>query len=124
MEKSNPRVIDDDKGQVTVSLYGKELRGWSYADDAERRQKMLAAREYVEGWCDGGDAKTKRLKEQIDTRLNNVFCEMKDGYDDSIVGFIEAWDIVRGIFVDTEPPRRVQGANIAPSDDAEFGCKP
>lgn len=25
----------------------------SYANDTERRQKMLAARKYVEGWCDG-----------------------------------------------------------------------
>lgn len=50
---ANPRVIDDDAGEITVSLNGKELRGWSYKDDGERRTKMLAAREYVEGWCDG-----------------------------------------------------------------------
>lgn len=48
-----PRVNDDDNGSITVALNGKELRGWSYKDDAERRTKMLAAREYVEGWCDG-----------------------------------------------------------------------
>lgn len=56
---TNPlRVIDNDKGEITVSLISpagkaKELRGWSYASDNERRIKMLAAREYVEGWCDG-----------------------------------------------------------------------
>lgn len=93
----NPRVIDNDKGEITVSLHGKELRGWSYADDAERRTKMLAAREYVEGWCDGRDAKTNHLKDRIDTRLNDVLCEMKAGYDDSIVGFNEAWEEVRKI---------------------------
>ncbi len=38
------------------------------------------------------------LKEQIDARLNDHLCEMKEGYDDSIVGFNEAWDIVREIF--------------------------
>lgn len=48
----NPRVIDDDDGEITVVLGGRELRGWSYADDAERRTKMLCAREYVEGWYD------------------------------------------------------------------------
>lgn len=40
----------------------------------------------------------KRLKDRIDTRLNNVLCEMKEGYDDSIVGFNEAWDIVHKAF--------------------------
>ena len=49
----NPRVIDNDKDEITVSLNGEDLRGWSYASDTERRQKMLQAREYVEGWCDG-----------------------------------------------------------------------
>lgn len=52
-----PRVTDNDSGEIAVSLDGKELRGWSYKDDAERRAKMLAAREYVEGWCDGRDAR-------------------------------------------------------------------
>jgi len=51
-----PRVIDFDDGEISVRLDGKELRGWSYKDDAERRTKMLAAREYVEGWCDGRSA--------------------------------------------------------------------
>jgi hypothetical protein len=40
----------------------------------------------------------ERLKDRIDTRLNNCLCEMKEGYDDSIVGFNEAWDIVRAVF--------------------------
>ena len=56
---ANPRVTDNDAGEITVSLDGKELRGWSYADDGERRQKMLQAREYVEGWCDGRDHKAE-----------------------------------------------------------------
>lgn len=54
---AQPRVTDDDKDSITVTFNGKELRGWSYKDDAERRTKMLAAREYVEGWCDGRDAR-------------------------------------------------------------------
>jgi hypothetical protein len=51
------RLTDNDAGEISVTLDGKELRGWSYKDDTERRTKMLAAREYVEGWCDGRDIK-------------------------------------------------------------------
>lgn len=40
----------------------------------------------------------ERLKDKIDTQLNNCLCEMKEGYDDSITGFNEAWDIIRKIF--------------------------
>lgn len=54
-EKMQPRVIDNDKDEITVARDGKELRGWSYSNDAERRQKMVQAHEYVEGWCDGRD---------------------------------------------------------------------
>lgn len=53
--KENPRVTDNDAGEITVTLDGKELRGWSYANDNERRIKMMFAREYVEGFCDGRD---------------------------------------------------------------------
>ncbi len=56
-KKATPRVSDDDKDAITVSLDGRELRGWSYANEEARRQKMLQAREYVEGWCDGREAR-------------------------------------------------------------------
>jgi len=89
-----PRVIDNDQGEISVSLNGHEIRGWSYKSDDERRAKMLCAREYVEGWCEA----LAHVKSTADHRLNNVLCEMKKGYDDSIVGFNEAWDIVRNAF--------------------------
>lgn len=44
-----------------------------------------------------------RLREKISTRLNNYLCEMKPDYDDSIVGFNEAWDIVRKTFAESLP---------------------
>jgi hypothetical protein len=50
---NHPRVIDFDDGGISVRLDGKDLRVWEYRDEAERRIKMLCAREYVEGWCDG-----------------------------------------------------------------------
>jgi hypothetical protein len=55
LKETQPRVVDDDSDEIKVTFRGRELRGWSYKDDAERRQKMLQAREYVEGWCDGRD---------------------------------------------------------------------
>jgi hypothetical protein len=51
-EIRRPRVTDHDNGEITVDYEGIELRGWSYSSDAERRIKMLCAREYIEGWCD------------------------------------------------------------------------
>lgn len=47
------RVKDNDKDEITVVDNDKEVRGWSYANDTERRVKMLCAREYVEGWHQG-----------------------------------------------------------------------
>lgn len=41
-----------------------------------------------------------RLKNLVDTRLNDWLCEMKEGYDDSMTGFNEAWDIVRKVFAE------------------------
>jgi hypothetical protein len=57
-------LTDNDRGEITVSLDGRELRGWSYANDAERRAKMLQAREYVEGWCDSAEA-TRQVTSQF-----------------------------------------------------------
>ena len=54
---TQPRVTDDDKSEIKVTFRGRELRGWSYKDDPERRTKMLCAREYVEGWCDGRETR-------------------------------------------------------------------
>jgi hypothetical protein len=56
VETIAPRVIDNDKDEITVSLDGKEIRGWSYADEAQRRTKMLCAREFIEGFCTGREA--------------------------------------------------------------------
>lgn len=58
-----PRVTDNDNGEISVTLDDKELRGWSYKDDSERRAKMLAAREYVEGWCDARQDTAALIKE-------------------------------------------------------------
>lgn len=54
---NQPKVTDNDNGEISVTFNGKELRGFIYSDDQTRRLKMLAAREYIEGWCDGRDSK-------------------------------------------------------------------
>lgn len=53
---THPRITDNDRDEITATINGKEIRGWSYASEAERRTKMLAAREFVEGWCQAMDA--------------------------------------------------------------------
>lgn len=37
------------------------------------------------------------ISDKIGTRLNNHLCEMKPGYDDSITGFNDAWEIVSAV---------------------------
>jgi hypothetical protein len=61
--------------------------GWlTYADLRLIRAALLRAQN------------EERIYDRISTRLNDYLCEMKPGYDDSIVGFNEAWDIVRDFF--------------------------
>lgn len=50
---SVPRIVDNDRDEITAEFGGKEIRGWSYKDETERRTKMLAAREFVEGYDQG-----------------------------------------------------------------------
>jgi hypothetical protein len=41
-----------------------------------------------------------QFKSDLDLRLDNMLCGIKEGYDDSIVGFNEAWDVMRKAFDD------------------------
>jgi hypothetical protein len=47
------RVKDNDKDEITVMDGDKEVRGWSYEDELQRRIKIGFAREFVEGWHQG-----------------------------------------------------------------------
>jgi hypothetical protein len=38
------------------------------------------------------------LKVSLDFQLNEYLCAMEPGYDDSITGFNEAWDVMRAVF--------------------------
>jgi len=41
------------------------------------------------------------IKDRVDIRLNKALVEMEPGFDDSITGFNDAWDIVRRTFADS-----------------------
>lgn len=56
-----PRVIDNDRDEITVTLDGKEIRGWTYDTEDTRRTKMLAAREFVEGWFQATEYADERM---------------------------------------------------------------
>lgn len=46
------------------------------------------------------EVELRNLKVALSDRLNNHLVEMKEGYDDSITGFNEAWDVVGKFFDD------------------------
>lgn len=63
---------------------GHELRPFDDLCDQEQRLNL-----------DFADAVIALIREGLALRLNDALCEMKPGWDDSMVGFNEAWDIVR-----------------------------
>jgi len=44
------------------------------------------------------EVELRTLKVELSDRLNNYLIEMKPGYDDSITGFNEAWDVMGKFF--------------------------
>jgi hypothetical protein len=64
-----------------------------------------------------GEVDLRRLKDRIDFILNNVLCDMKPGWDDSIEGFNKAWNIVRDI-LDEEIGRKIA---LGLLEDARLG---
>lgn len=59
-----------------------------------KETRAAFVREFAEVREEARDA----LKRRLDYRLNDHLCEMKPDCDDSIVGFNEAWDIMRVLF--------------------------
>ena len=45
-----PRLTDDDRDTITVTIDGEQLQSWHYRNEEERRQKMRWARWFVEGY--------------------------------------------------------------------------
>lgn len=44
------KVTDNDADEISVTDEGLNIRSWTYGTEAERRTKMLCAREFVEGY--------------------------------------------------------------------------
>lgn len=71
------------------------------------------------------EVELRKLACDLSDRLNSVLCEMKEGYDDSICGFNEAWDVMRKFFDDKiKLLGREYEPQMNPVDDAEFGMSP
>ena len=67
------RLTDNDKGEITVSLDGVEIRGWAYASDDERRLKMRLAHEFAEGWF--------HAAERLHGELEYAYRAIKNGFE-------------------------------------------
>lgn len=63
---SFPRIVDNDRDEITAELDGKEIRGWSYKDGDERRAKMQKAHEFAEGWFQCQKVKAALCEELAD----------------------------------------------------------
>ena len=50
---ANLKVVDTDKGTISLVYRGHVLRSWNYTNEPEHMVLMKCAREYVEGWRDG-----------------------------------------------------------------------
>ncbi len=74
-QSAAPRVVDNDSDEITVTLDGKEIRGWSYRDETERRVKMLAAREFCEGWFQATNHEKERIAQALDYEASVTPCE-------------------------------------------------
>lgn len=61
-------------------------------DEIERLQGLITQ---LRAQVETANARLRQLKDSIDTRINNLLCETKPNYDDSIVGINDAWDVVR-----------------------------
>jgi hypothetical protein len=44
------KIVDNDVDEITVTIDGKEARGWSYTNQLEHDLKMFRAREFCEGY--------------------------------------------------------------------------
>jgi hypothetical protein len=92
----------------TAHEYKREPSGTNLLDAVQAAAMVRYMAEGMGETARPNDA-LRLVKERIDLRLNNHLVEMKEGYDDSIVGFNEAWDIVRGAFAEALGDTRNSG---------------
>jgi hypothetical protein len=86
---------DDGFGIVDSNGQGVTVYGFKGAENSNANRLLIIA-------AVNSHTELRVLKNRIDIRLNDYLCEMKPGYDDSMTGFTEAWDIVRDFFAEIE----------------------
>lgn len=77
------RKYTERHGRVGPSLAGELL-----ADNID----------WLDCYIDKVERSLDQFKQRLDSRLNDALVEMKPGVDDSIIGFNDAWDIMRKLF--------------------------
>lgn len=66
-----------------------------YEDLRKTNVELMAKLRDARAQVETANARLRQLKDSIDTRINDLLCETKPGYDDSVVGINDAWDVVR-----------------------------
>ena len=69
-EMQNPKITDNDAGEITATIDGKEIRGWSYKTRGEQREKMQMAHEFAEGWFMAREAFAKLAEDHSENNSN------------------------------------------------------
>lgn len=87
-----PKIIDNDRDEITAVFGGKEIRGWSYKDGDERRAKMKMAHEFVEGYGQGC-----ALCEELADALG-IGLALIEGTIEAMPGIVEG-DKATGVYV-------------------------
>jgi len=85
IENKNPKVVDNDHDEITAELAGVEIRGWSYENRDEHRVKMLAAREFCEGWYQGRLHYVRSLESAEGANLDKLSAELDQVLDSTPV---------------------------------------
>lgn len=92
----------DNNGRIDAYIVSSGEFFWGGTSGAEAQRKVKVRPFDISRLSasagDGWRTQLTRTKDNLDHRLNEALCEMKEGYDDSVVGFNEAWDIVRNYF--------------------------
>lgn len=131
------KIVDNDKDEVTVMDGDEQIRGWSYADESERRVKMMCAHEFVEGWYQTIQAEPLKsilaLQEGYDNPITQVafrggfiFCReymarfVEQGGDTTTAQSIRAnW--IPQFGDDPGKPRKYDFKEVAEAEDMEVG---
>lgn len=79
-----------------------EHNKWHVCSDEQEAIDIAEDREY-QGLYPRGSAAIASIESALSDALNAHLCEMKPGYDDSIVGFNEAWDVMRKVLQREKP---------------------